>query len=315
MTSKTNKLKWLLSLVLIFGGFAVYQIFEVLAHDFENTKYSWVFQIIAEFGLFSSVMVSVGHFHHWLIAAEEHKETEKSFYSALIRYVDSVLSGSVNRGFTGITDKGMDFTKLMHGLKHGDHVYWLITFDPRYKHHVREIENGLKDGIHFRLIIIKEQCTAVELRAREIKGYNSDEFNEYAKLFKDSLEDMVSRIDGIADGSLGVYVSDGLPSIPLLIIIRNKSREVEVFSSFYLTEPIGRMPYLKWHSELNDSNHESFETDHWKFTDLFVDYFRKRWNFEKNRINQLSPDEQKENTDFIFVPPSAKSKCSMLIDE
>jgi len=79
MTTKTNKLKWLLSLVLIFGGFAVYEIFEVLAHEFANKKYSWFFKIIAGFGLFSSVMVSVGHFHHWLIAAEENKETEKSF--------------------------------------------------------------------------------------------------------------------------------------------------------------------------------------------------------------------------------------------
>jgi len=69
--------------VLIFGGFAVYKIFEVLAHEFADKKYSWVFKIIAELGLFSSVMVSVGHFHHWLIAAEEHKASEKSFYSAL----------------------------------------------------------------------------------------------------------------------------------------------------------------------------------------------------------------------------------------
>ena len=200
----------------------------------------------------------------------------------------------------------MDFSELMHGLKHGDYVYWLITFDPRYKHQVREIENAIKDGIHFRLIIIKEGCTAGELRACEIKGYNPDEFSDYAKLFKAFLEDVISRID---------ETTDGLPSIPLLTIIRNKTREVEVFSSFYLSEPIGRMPYLKWHSELKAGDKPSFETENWKLPDLFVDYFRKRWNFEQNRINQLPPDEQKEITDFIFSPASAKIKCSMLIDE
>ena len=184
----------------------------------------------------------------------------------------------------------MDFSELMHGLKHGDHVYWLITFDPRYKHQVREIENAIRDGIHFRLIIIKEGCTAGELRAREIKGFNQDEFSEYAKLFKASLEDVMARVDENTDGALGVFVSDGLPSIPLLIIIRNKSREVEVFSSFYLSEPIGRMPYLKWHSELKAGDKPSFESENWKLPDLFVDYFRKRWNFEKNRINQLPSD-------------------------
>lgn len=50
-------------------------------------------------------MVSIGHFHHWLIAATKHKETENRFYSALISYVDTVLSGSVNRGVAGITNK------------------------------------------------------------------------------------------------------------------------------------------------------------------------------------------------------------------
>jgi hypothetical protein len=38
MTTKMNKLKWLLSLVLIFGGFAVYEFFEVLAHEFADKK-------------------------------------------------------------------------------------------------------------------------------------------------------------------------------------------------------------------------------------------------------------------------------------
>ena len=54
-------------------------------------------------------MVSVGYFHHWFIAAEEHKETENSFYNALIKYVDSVLLGSVNSGFSGISNKELDF--------------------------------------------------------------------------------------------------------------------------------------------------------------------------------------------------------------
>lgn len=71
------------------------------------------------------------------------------------------------------------------------------------------------------MIIIKEGCTAGELRAREIKGFNLYEFSEYAKLFKASLEDLMARVDKNSDGALGVFVWDGLPSTPLLIIIRN----------------------------------------------------------------------------------------------
>ncbi len=74
LLTTTKKLKWLFSLVLIFGGFTIYKLFEVLAVDFANKEYAWVFKIISEFGLFLSVIISVGYFHHWLIAAEEREE-------------------------------------------------------------------------------------------------------------------------------------------------------------------------------------------------------------------------------------------------
>ncbi len=60
----------------------------------------------------------------------------------------------------------MDFSEIMHGLKHNDHVYWLITFDPRYKHQYRKIENAIRDSVHFRMIIIKERCETGKLRAK-----------------------------------------------------------------------------------------------------------------------------------------------------
>jgi hypothetical protein len=43
-------------------------------------------------------MVSVGHFHHWLTAAEEHKETENSFYSTHdgVKHHDGVRSRITN---------------------------------------------------------------------------------------------------------------------------------------------------------------------------------------------------------------------------
>jgi len=40
-------------------------------------------------------------------------------------------------------------------LKPGDYVYWLITFDPRFKNKSREMENAIKNGVHFRLLILK----------------------------------------------------------------------------------------------------------------------------------------------------------------
>ena len=316
MTTSITKLKWLLSLVLIFGGFAVYEIFEVLATDFAEKEYSWVFKIIAEFGLFSSVIVSVGHFHHWLIAAEEHKESEKNFQNALTKYVDSILLSAIKRSFSGITNKELDFSEIMHGLQPGDYVYWLITFDPRYKHQCRELENAVNNGVNFRMIIIKEDCTAANLRAREITGYSAEEFSEYAKLFKSSLEDVISRCNEKTTGSLGVLISDGLPSVPLFMIIRNRTNEAEVYNSFYLSEPIGRMPYLKWQSELTfNESKPTFESEHWNIPDLFIDYFHKRWNFERNRLYSNLDNELEENVDFLYVPVSVKKKCIMLFNE
>ena len=46
LLTTTKKLKWLFSLVLIFGGFTIYKLFEVLAVDFVEKDYGWVFKII-----------------------------------------------------------------------------------------------------------------------------------------------------------------------------------------------------------------------------------------------------------------------------
>ena len=313
MSTNANKVKWLLSLVLIFGGFFIYQIFSVLAVDLARKEYGWIFKIISEFGLFMSVIISVGYFHHWLISDEQQKNSEKSFHDALIKYVDTILLSAVKRGFSGITTKELDFSEIMRGLGAGDYVYWLITFDPRYKHQCREIENAVRDGVHFRMIILKENCIVGELRAREITGINPEEFNEYTKFFKISLQDVISRIDENMEGSLGVFVSDGLPSIPLFIVIRKKSRKIEVYSGFYLTESVGRMPFMKWQSELKYSDQPSFESEHWNITNFFLDYFQKRWDLEREKIDNIAGDELEESDDFLYAPVSAKKNCSALM--
>lgn len=311
----TKKLKWLFSLVLIFGGFTIYKLFEVLAGDFADKDYGWVFKIISEFGLFLSVIISVGYFHHWLSAAEEHEESVSTLREVLLKYVDSILSNSVKRGFSGITNKEFDFSQIMHGLKPGDYVYWLITFDPRFKNKSRELENAIKNGVHFRLLILKSDSLFGELRAAETSGFNPHEFNEYSKLFKVSLEDVISRIEDKTKGSLGVFVYDGLPSLPLFIIISSESKKVKVYNSFYLTEPVSKMPYLNWESELKMGSQASFESEHWNLADLFLDYFKKRWEMEKAKYHEAAGNEQVENSDFIYAPASAKQTCSSLIQD
>ena len=309
----TKKLKWLFSLVLIFGGFTIYKLFEVLAVDFVDKDYGWVFKIISEFGLFLSVIISVGFFHHWLSAAEEREESLSNLREVLLKYVDSILLNSVKRGFSGITNKEFDFSQMMHGLKSGDYVYWLITFDPRFKNKSREMENAIKNGVNFRLLILKPDCIFGELRATETSGFNPHEFNEYSKLFKVSLEDVISRIDETIMGSLGVFVYEGLPSIPLFIIISNESKKVKVFNSFYLTEPVSKMPYLNWESELKYGSQPSFESENWNLADLFLDYFKKRWEMEREKHHDVTGNEQVENGDFIYAPASARQICSNLI--
>ena len=311
MSSNINILKWLFALVLIFGGFTVYKIFGVLAADLEGKEYVWLVKIISEFGLFTSVVISVGFFHHWIIATEERKETEKMFHSVLTKYIDGTVINAKTRGFLGITNKELDFSEIMHGLYTGDYVYWLITFDPRC--HCREFEHAIKKGVHFRMLILKD-CPISELCAREIIGYSEEEFRGYDRLFLASLEDIAGRINEQDEGSLGVFVYDSLPNIPLLIILRDKARIVDIFSSFYLSEPVGRMPYLHWQSELKCDTSYSFESEKWNMPDLFLDYFQRRWLVERNKLEQADKENLAYN-DFLYAPASARKKCTGLICE
>ena len=313
MSSNINILKWLFALVLIFGGFTVHKIFGVLASDLAGKEYVWLVEIISEFGLFTSVVISVGFFHHWIIATEERRETEKMFQNVLTRYIDGTVINATKRGFVGITNKELDFSEIMHGLYPGDVVYWLITFDPRYKHHCRELEHAIKKGVHFRMLILKD-CLISELCASEIIGYGVEEFRQYNRLFLSSLEDIAGRINERDEGTLGVFVYDGLPSIPLFIILRDKVKTMEIYNSFYLSEPVGRMPYLHWQSELKYVTDYSFESDNWNMPDLFADYFQRRWNAERKKLNKAN-QEKSDYPDFLYAPASAQKICTRLIWE
>ena len=310
MSSNLNILKWLFALVLIFGGFTVYKIFGVLAADLEGKEYVWMVKIISEFGLFTSVVISVGFFHHWIIATEERKETEKMFHSILTKYIDGTVINAKKRGFLGITEKELDFSEIMHSLYPGDYVYWLITFDPRYKHHCREIELAIKKGVHFRMLILKD-CPISELCAREIIGYSVEEFRGDNRLFLTSLENIAGRISEREGGTLGVFVYDSLPGIPLFIILRKKSKMLEIYNSFYLSEPVGTMPYLHWQSELKRDISYFFESEKWNMSDLFLDYFQRRWMIERNKLDQADKENLPYN-DFLYAPASAKKKCTSL---
>jgi hypothetical protein len=312
MSSNITILKWLFALVLIFGGFSVYKIFNVLATDLAGKEYVWLLNLISEFGLFTSVVISVGFFHHWIIATEERKETEKMFQNVLTKYIDGTVINATKRGFVGITNKELDFSEIMHGLYHGDYVYWLITFDPRYKHHCRELEHAIRKGVHFRMLILKD-CPISELCACEIIGYGVEEFRQYNRLFLSSLEDIAGRIHDRTDGTLGVFVYDGLPSVPLFIILRNTSKTMEIYNSFYLSEPVGRMPYLHWQSELKHDADYSFESANWNMPDLFSDYFQRRWYTERKKLAQADKDNSAYE-DFLYAPASARKKCMQLVN-
>lgn len=311
MVTKITVLKWLFALVLIFGGFVVYKIFAVLANDLAGKDYVWLLKLVSEFGLFTSVVISVGFFHHWIIATEERRETEKMFQNVLTKYIDGTVINATKRGFVGITNKELDFSEIMHGLYHGDYVYWLITFDPRYKHHCRELEHAIRKGVHFRMLILKD-CPISELCATEIIGYGIEEFRQYNRLFLSSLEDIAGRIHERNEGTLGVFVYDTLPSVPLFIILRRTSKVLEIYNSFYLSEPVGRMPYLHWQAEFKSDAEYSFESANWNMPDLFSDYFQRRWATERKKMAQALPGQGQGYQDFLYAPPAAKEKCLQL---
>lgn len=315
MSSNLNILKWLFALVLIFGGFTLYKIFGVLAVDLGDKEYVWLVEIISEFGLFTSVVISVGFFHHWIIATEERRETEKIFHNVLSKYIDETVINAKKRGFLGITEKELDFSEIMHGLYPGDYVYWMITFDPRYRHYCREFELAIKKGVHFRMLILKDGPTS-EHYAQEIIGFGAEEFRQYNRLFLSSLEDITRRINEKDEGTLGVFIYDyeHLPSTPLFIILRKKLKVLEVFNSFYLSEPIGRMPYLHWQSDLKNDNCYFFESEQWNMPDLFLDYFHRHWMIERHNLTMADKDKSPYN-DFVYAPASARKKCIRLSGE
>jgi len=312
MSSNITMLKWLFALVLIFGGFVIYKIFGVLATDLPDKDYVWLLKLISEFGLFTSVVISVGFFHHWIIATEERRETEKMFQNVLTKYIDGTVINATKRGFVGITNKELDFSELMHGLYHGDYVYWLITFDPRYKHHCRELEHAIRRGVHVRMLILKD-CSISELCASEIIGYEAEEFRQNNRLFLSALEDIAKRIDNRSEGSLGVFVYDSLPSIPLFIILRNAPKMMEIYNSFYLSEPVGRMPYLHWQADIKTRTEYSFESANWNMPDLFAEYFQRRWCAEREKLG-LAEKDSAPYQDFLYAPAAAKQKCTQLTD-
>ena len=73
------------------------------------------------------------------------------------------------------------------------------------------------------------------------------------------------------------------------------------------------MPYLNWESELKSGSQPSFESEHWNIAELFLDYFKKRWEMEKEKQRDAAGNEQVEDSNFIYAPSSAKQLCSNLI--
>lgn len=314
MLNTTKKLKWLLVLVLIFGGFTVYKLFEELARESAYHRYEWLFKIMSEFGLFVSVIISVGYFHHWFIAAEESREAAINLQKSLSKYVDAILLNSIKRGFAGITNKEFDFSRILQGLSRGDYIYWLITFDPRFKNKSRELEFAIRQGVHFRILILKADGRIGDLRALETRGFNVREYHDYSKLFKITLDDIASRIDDGVAGSLGVFVYDGLPCVPLFIVVHAKSKKVDVYSSYYLSEPVSKMPYLHWETEFKPDNQAPLESGRWNMADLFLDYFKTRWDMEKQNCRTAGPGDS-PGDGFIGAPGSARDKCLRLYPE
>jgi hypothetical protein len=49
--------------------------------------------------------------------------------------------------------------------------------------------------------------------------------------------------------------------------------------------------------------------------ELFLDYFKTRWEMEKEKLYGAIGKEVAENKDFIFAPASAREKCIELFIE
>jgi hypothetical protein len=231
-----------------------------------------------------------------------------------LKWLLAIVLNSIKKEFLSTSNKEFDFSQIMRELKTGDYVYWLIAFDPRFENKTRELENAINTGVHFRILTLKADCQSVELGVKETNRFNQREFDENSKSFNISLEDLISRIDETIAGSLGVFIYNGPISLPFFIIIRKESKKIEVYNSPFLTEPISKIPYLYWETELKLFNQEMFELDRCNMSDLFIYNFEKRWNLEKVKCYGLE-NEIVDNKDFIYAPKLAKPRCLKLFNE
>jgi hypothetical protein len=91
-------------------------------------------------------------------------------------------------------------------------------------------------------------------------------------------------------------------------VVHRKSWKVDVYTSYYLSEPFAKMPYMRWETELKPDRQALFESAGWNKEDLFLDYFETCWDMEKQ---DLQADESKDGS-FIYAPGSARDKCLSL---
>jgi hypothetical protein len=71
-------------------------------------------------------------------------------------------------------------------------------------------------GIHVRMLILKADSRIGDWRATETRGFNIREYHEYAKLFKITLEDVISRVNDRTTGSLAFLSMTDYPVFPYL---------------------------------------------------------------------------------------------------
>jgi hypothetical protein len=74
------------------------------------------------------------------------------------------------------------------------------------------------------------------------------------------------------------------------------------------------MPYLHWQSELKKDPGYYFESEKWNLPDIFLDYFQRRWQIEKEKM--INTEKEKlEYKDFLYAPSMVKNKCFSLYDD
>jgi hypothetical protein len=226
-------------------------------------------------GGFMALSVAVSFLYHVTLRPQDDAARKEELRQLLDEKIDQSIAGCNRYGLNGFYSE-MHFINLFDDLKKGDELWWLDTYAPNYLGFVSHLRNALRRGAIIHMLVLNPECQNAEYRAEEIGDlYRPTSFKKELRKF---WEDMTSCMkEAKEDGALELRWYEGLPCMPMYIILRD-GKVSYAYTSFFLRHPTGiEFPHIKWEQGAMLNN--------------FLDYVQNKWEVNKQNVELPMPKE------------------------